>query len=139
MSDVTSFVSFMKESPGDVSTFTGWLENRLNNVAESCSSYVRSNDESPPDKLAYEYRVLVRAWDGYQIIVKHDVRYQSQEVSGFVESVKSLRDSHYRPLTDEHVYQLFLNYLDVAYDSVVSRKVVSMFRKDKAKRTMVIN
>lgn len=138
MSGVTSFVSFMKESSGDTSTFTGWLEDRLNAVASACSAYARENDESPPDKLAYEYRVLVRAWDGYQIIVNHDARYKSQEVSSFVESVAGLRDKHYRPLDDDQVYQLFLNYVDVAYDSVVSRKVVSLFRKDKVSRTMFV-
>jgi hypothetical protein len=52
------------------------LEWKLNSIADACSSYARTYQESPPDKWAKEHAVLSAAWDGYHIIELKDARYK---------------------------------------------------------------
>lgn len=68
---------------GSMEGFEYWVKTQLNMLASACESYVRSNGESPPERLTQPYYALRDTWDAFQIIVHNDARYKNEEAETY--------------------------------------------------------
>ena len=78
----------VEEEPVPLGTMEGfeyWIKTKLNSLASACESYVRSYDESPPERLTQPYYAMRDTWDGLQIIVHNDDRYKVKEAHSYKE------------------------------------------------------
>ena len=78
------------------------LQNHVNNLADYCSSYVRQNQEAPPELVTRELQLLRSLHDNWQYIVNKNLSYETTfkskvEPTGSVEDFISFYHNIFTP------------------------------------------